>query len=77
MTVAITPTETAMSLAEFFAFDDGTETRYELENGELVSMPPESDRNQRIASILFAYFLKVGVMPECLRMKTELGRVIS
>lgn len=24
-----------MTLAEFLAFDDGTETRYELENGEI------------------------------------------
>ncbi|MBE9109727.1 Uma2 family endonuclease [Nodosilinea sp. LEGE 07298] len=60
-----------MSLDDFFAYDDGTDARYELENGELVVMPPESDRNQRIASILFAYFLKAGIGPECLRMKTE------
>ncbi|MBE9159092.1 Uma2 family endonuclease [Nodosilinea sp. LEGE 06152] len=60
-----------MSLDDFFAYDDGTDTRYELENGELVVMPPESDRNQRIASILFAYFLQAGIGPECLRMKTE------
>ena len=67
MTVAATP----MSLDDFFAYDDGTDTRYELENGELVVMPPESDRNQRIASILFAYFLQAGIEPKCLRMKTE------
>ena len=67
MTVAATP----MSLDDFFAYDDGTDTLYELENGELIVMPPESDRNQRIASILFAYFLQAGIGPECLRMKTE------
>ena len=69
MTVAAT----LMSLDDFFAYDDGTDTRYELENGELVVMPPESDRNQRIASILFAYFLQAGIAPKCLRMKTEVS----
>ncbi|OUC15041.1 MAG: hypothetical protein B0A82_08955 [Alkalinema sp. CACIAM 70d] len=68
MTVAMT----AMGLADFLAYEDGTETLYELEDGALIVMPPESDRNLRIASILFAYFLQVGVRPECLRMKTEL-----
>jgi Uma2 family endonuclease len=42
-----------MSLEEYLNFDDGTETRYELENGELIVMPPESELNRRIASLLF------------------------
>ncbi|MEM9154935.1 MAG: Uma2 family endonuclease [Cyanobacteria bacterium P01_F01_bin.33] len=72
MTVATTSTKTAMSLAEFLAFDDGTDASYELENGELIAMPPESDRNQRITSVLFAYLLRLGIAPECLRMNAEL-----
>ena len=67
MTVAAT----RMNLADFFAYDDGTDTLYELENGELIVMPPESDLNQRIVSFLFAYFLQAGILPECLRMKAE------
>jgi Uma2 family endonuclease len=67
MTVAATH----MSLDDFLAYDNDTDTRYELENGELLAMPPESDRNQRIASFLFAYLLQAGIGPECLRMKTE------
>ncbi|MEO0377687.1 MAG: Uma2 family endonuclease [Cyanobacteria bacterium P01_A01_bin.17] len=66
-------TKTQMSLEEFLSFDDGTDTLYELENGELVVMAPESELNQRIASFLFAYFLQVGISFECLRMKTELA----
>nr|MDF0368613.1 Uma2 family endonuclease [Nodosilinea sp. TSF1-S3] len=73
MTVAAT----LMSLDDFFAYDDGTDTRYELENGKLVAMSPESDRNQRIASILFAYFLQAGIDPKCLRMKTEVSALGS
>lgn len=67
MTVAAT----RMSLADFFAYDDTTDTTYELDNGVLTAMPPESDLNQRIASFLFAYFLQSGILPQCLRMKTE------
>ncbi|MBP0029339.1 Uma2 family endonuclease [Roseofilum reptotaenium CS-1145] len=60
-----------MSLEEFLNYDDGTDTVYQLEDGELVVMPPESDRNQRIESFLFAYFLQIGILPHYLRMKTE------
>ncbi|MGG6240126.1 Uma2 family endonuclease [Nodosilinea sp. AN01ver1] len=67
MTVAAT----LMSLDDFFAYDDGTDTLYELENGELIATSSESDRNRRIAVILSAYFLQAGIGPECLRMKTE------
>lgn len=66
-------TSRKMSLKEFLSFDDGTDTYYELENGELLAMAPESELNQRIASFLFAYFLRVGVPFERLRMKTELA----
>ena len=61
-----------MSLEEFFTYDDGTDTCYELENGELLVMPPESEINRRIASLLFAYFFKGGILPQYLSMKTEI-----
>jgi Uma2 family endonuclease len=47
-----------MSLEDFFNYDDDSDTRYELEDGTLLIMPPESDRNHRIASFLFAYFIQ-------------------
>ena len=34
---------------QYLLYDDGTDTRYELEDGLLVEMPPESKRNNRIA----------------------------
>lgn len=47
-----------LTLTEFLAYDDGTDTRYELMDGELVEMPPEADRNNLISLYLLAEFLK-------------------
>jgi Uma2 family endonuclease len=47
-----------LTLEEYLAGDDGTDTKYELVDGELVEMPPESDRNNLISLYLFAEFLK-------------------
>ena len=61
-----------MSLEDYFNYEDETENRYELENGELLTMPPESDLNLRIASFLFAYFA-IQVIPSYrLRIGTEI-----
>ena len=46
-----------MTLEEYLDYDDGTDTFYELVNGELVEMPPESELNRRIAMFLVAFFL--------------------
>jgi Uma2 family endonuclease len=62
-----------MTLEEFLAYDDGTDNLYELENGELISMPAESDVNQRIASFLFAFFLGFGIPSYRLRIVTEVA----
>ena len=62
-----------MTLSEFLAYDDGTDNLYELENGELISMPSESDVNQRIASFLFAFFLGLDIPSYRLRIGTELA----
>jgi Uma2 family endonuclease len=69
MTVAIQK----MTLAEFLAYDDGTDNVYELENGELIDMPSESDINQRIASFLFAFLLGLGVPSYRLRIGIEVA----
>lgn len=44
-----TPSTRLLTLEEFLAYDNGTDTRYELVDGELVEMPPESDENLDIA----------------------------
>ncbi|MBE9045995.1 Uma2 family endonuclease [Pleurocapsales cyanobacterium LEGE 10410] len=35
-----------LTLEEYLAYDDGTDNRYELVDGKLLIMPPESDRNK-------------------------------
>jgi Uma2 family endonuclease len=44
------------TLAEYLAYDDGTDQRYELVNGELIEMPAESDLNNAIAIFLLLTF---------------------
>ena len=44
---------------EYLSYDDGTDTRYELVNGKLVEMPPESNLNARIAMFLLRQFLNL------------------
>jgi Uma2 family endonuclease len=48
----------SMTLAEYLEYDDGTDTRYELEHGELREMPSESEINNVVAIFLLAEFLK-------------------
>jgi Uma2 family endonuclease len=69
----MTITTSRMTLADFLAYDDGTDRRYELENGELILMPAESDTNQRIASFLFALFLELGIPSYRLRIGLEVA----
>lgn len=47
-----------LTFAEYLAYDDGTDTRYELVDGELVEMPPESDENLGIARRLLLELIK-------------------
>lgn len=62
----------AMTLEEYLNYDDGTDTRYELVNGELIVVPPESELNRRIAMFLVAYLLQRGIPSYRLSMKTEI-----
>ncbi len=73
MTVAIQK----MTLEEFLAYDDGTDKLYELENGELIDMPSESEINRRIAMFLLAHFLQLGIPFYRLMMKTEVAVLID
>ncbi|MEN9221082.1 MAG: Uma2 family endonuclease [Thermostichus sp. BF3_bins_97] len=62
-----------MTLADFLAYDNGTDARYELEDGVLHHMPTESELNCLITSFLFSHFLKVGIPFSWLRTKTEIA----
>jgi Uma2 family endonuclease len=47
------------SFEEYLSYDDGTEKLYELFNGELIEMPPESGTNIQIATFLLLQFALV------------------
>jgi Uma2 family endonuclease len=70
MTVAVAK---KMTFEEFLNYDDGTDNLYELENGELIQMPLESELNRRIATFLLIYFSKLGIPYYRLSMKTEIA----
>ena len=44
------------SFEEYLSYDDGTDKLYELFNGELIEVPPESGQNVQIANRLFLIF---------------------
>lgn len=48
-----------LSFEEYLSYDDGIENLYELFNGELVQVPPESGFNIEIANFLFSLFLPI------------------
>jgi Uma2 family endonuclease len=60
MTLATAPK--LLTIEEYLNYDDGTDTRYELVNGELVEMPTESTLNNSIAwGLLFEFAKYVAV----------------
>jgi Uma2 family endonuclease len=61
-----------MTLEEFFNYDDGTDAMYEFEDGELILMTAESERNQRIAMFILVCLVQLGIRSSQLRMKTEI-----
>jgi Uma2 family endonuclease len=46
-----------LTFEDYLAYDDATDTRYELVDGELVEMPPESSENNRVAKRFFLELL--------------------
>ncbi|OKH19439.1 hypothetical protein NIES208_02705 [[Limnothrix rosea] IAM M-220] len=62
-----------MTLEEYLAYQPEDDAIYELENGELREMPPESDLNQRIATFLLIYFAQLGIPSYCLRIGAEIA----
>jgi Uma2 family endonuclease len=45
-----------MTLEEYLTYDDGTDKRYQLENGELVEMPPGTGQHEAIITFLVIRF---------------------
>lgn len=59
------------TLAEYLAYEDDTDTHYELVNGELVEMHPESDENNLIAIYLIVTLSQIVPLQQ-IRRGTEL-----
>lgn len=58
MNPALSKQSQVLTFEDYLRHDDGTDTRYELVNGVLVEMPPESDENLSIARKLFLELIK-------------------
>lgn len=54
----MTQTQPFLTFDEYLAYDDGTDTRYELVDGELVAMPPESPENLKLSRFLLIQLLR-------------------
>ncbi|WP_013322054.1 Uma2 family endonuclease [Gloeothece verrucosa] len=54
----MTSTSKKLTLEEYLIYEDDTENKYELVDGELIAMPPENDRNNLISLYLLCEFLK-------------------
>lgn len=52
MTQTAPSTPKLLTMEEYLAYDDGTDTRYELVDGKLVELPTESFENSNIAKFL-------------------------
>ncbi len=48
-----TPTKTLLTFEDYLAYDDGTDKRYELVNGDLVEMNPPTGKHAKMARFLF------------------------
>lgn len=57
----MTTTRRKLTFEEYLDYDDGTDNRYELVDGELVELPPESGVNVLIANYLFLKLVEAGV----------------
>jgi Uma2 family endonuclease len=54
-----------LTFADYLLLDDGTDNRYELVDGELTALPPESESNSSTANYLFLQLVTAGT-PFCL-----------
>ena len=52
-----------LTFEEYLAYEDDTENRYELIDGELVLLPPESGLNSYIARYLLFAIASSGIVP--------------
>lgn len=61
------------TIEEYLNYDDGTDVRYELVNGELIELPNEDPRNLLIARFLLVYFVQMGIAIERVGDKQQIA----
>ncbi|KAM3090903.1 Uma2 family endonuclease [Phormidesmis sp. 146-12] len=74
MTQAIKP---PFTLEEYLDYDDGSDQRYELVDGELIELPNEDPHNLLIARFLLVYFIQMGLAIERVGDKQQITVVSS
>ncbi|UNU25711.1 Uma2 family endonuclease [Microcoleus vaginatus] len=52
-----------LTFDEYLNYSNDTDQRYELIDGELIALPPESEPNNFIANYLFFYVASSGLVP--------------
>ena len=52
-----------LTFNEYLNYSNDTDKRYELIDGELIALPPESEPNNFIANYLFFYLASSGLVP--------------
>ncbi|MGF1566807.1 MAG: Uma2 family endonuclease [Nodosilinea sp.] len=50
-----------LTFEQYLAWDNGTGKRYELVDGRLIELPPESEPNTSLANFLFLQFVNAGL----------------
>ena len=53
MTATLTRSTQKLTFEDYLAYDDGTDTRYELVDGELLPMNPPKAKHSKVASLLY------------------------
>src|SRR5687768_10016700 len=76
MSAASRPQPRSLTVAEFLEYDDGTDTRYELIDGQLVAMNPPATRHAIICSNL-GRALDRQLRPPCLALWSTLGVAVD
>ncbi|MBW4441412.1 MAG: Uma2 family endonuclease [Plectolyngbya sp. WJT66-NPBG17] len=61
------------SIEEYLEYDDGSDRRYELVNGELIELPTESPQNLLIAAFLLVQFAQIGIPVYRLGIKHQIA----
>ncbi|NJK76567.1 MAG: Uma2 family endonuclease [Richelia sp. CSU_2_1] len=56
-----------LTFEEYLTYEDNTDNRYELIDGELVTLPPESEPNIAIVSYLFLVLVNAGIPWRCIK----------